>query len=192
MSRETIPQKTRNALLDEYDHRCAVCGGDRPHVHHIDEDATHNSIDNLLPLCPNCHLRDQHNPSRKIDIEKLKLFRKHKDPAILKPQFHPIYTRLLFLDAVQLNEDDTTELEVASTELIDFVSSLEMGDFYSKRLSETIAPIKRSFVGVIAPGYDQAREQSKRRYNHSYREKLITNRDLVRSLIVEQLRYQTW
>ena len=28
------------------------------------------------------------------------MFRLHKDPAILKPQFHPLFLRLLFLDSV--------------------------------------------------------------------------------------------
>ena len=87
MKRALMPKKLKDDLLDEYDHRCAVCGGDRPHIHHIDEDATNNKLDNLLPLCPNCHLRDQNNPTRKIDIPKLRIFRKYKDPAILKPQF---------------------------------------------------------------------------------------------------------
>lgn len=32
------------ALLDEYGHRCAVCDGDRPHVHRIDEDASNNEL----------------------------------------------------------------------------------------------------------------------------------------------------
>ena len=47
MTRENIPKKTKEALLDEYDHRCAICGGDRPHVHHIDENPSNNEI-----LCP--------------------------------------------------------------------------------------------------------------------------------------------
>ncbi len=114
-------EKIKDALLDEYDHRCAVCGGGRPHVHHIDEDASHNDLLNLLPLCPNCHLRDQHNPTRKVEIPKLQLFRKFKDPAILKPQFHPIYTRQLFLDAIVLGEEAISEIENQAGELTELI-----------------------------------------------------------------------
>lgn len=140
MARESIPKKLKDTLLDEYDHRCAVCGGDRPHIHHIDEDASHNELHNLLPLCPNCHLRDQHNPTRKIDISKLQLFRKYKDPAILKPQFHPIYLRQCFLSTVVPGEDPTADLESQATELIEFIQALAMGDFYGKRLTELVGP----------------------------------------------------
>jgi len=47
LARECIPKKIKEKVLDEYDHRCAVCAGDRPHLHHIDEDATNNVAENL-------------------------------------------------------------------------------------------------------------------------------------------------
>lgn len=192
MTRETIPKKIREALLDEYDHRCAVCGGDRPQVHHIDEDASNNDLTNLLPLCPNCHLRDQHNPTRKIDVPKLKLFRAYKDPAILKPQFHPIYVRQLFLDTVVLSEDVVDQLEGQANELIEFIQSLEMGEFYAKRLTELIGPLRRAFFMSLGSGPDLRYEQQRREANRDYRQHLVTNREPARALIVELLRYQGW
>lgn len=192
MTRETIPKKTREALLDEYDHRCAVCGGDRPQVHHIDEDASNNDLTNLLPLCPNCHLRDQHNPTRKIDVPKLKLFRAYKDPAILKPQFHPIYVRQLFLDSVVLSQDGVSELEAQANELIEFIQSLEMGAFYAKRLSELIGPLHRVFIMSLGSGPDHRYEQQRQEANRDYRQHLVANREPARALIVELLRYQGW
>lgn len=192
MARESIPKKLKDALLDEYDHRCAVCGGDRPHIHHIDEDATHNSLENLLPLCPNCHLRDQHNPTRKIDIPKLKIFRKFKDPAILKPQFHPIYVRQAFLASVEHGEAATAELELQANELIEFVGSLTMGDFYGKRLTELIGPLKRVFFMALGSGPDPRYERQVRDAHRDYRSKLISNRESAQALLVELLRYQGW
>lgn len=192
MTRETIPKKTRESLLDEYDHRCAVCGGDRPQVHHIDEDATNNDLSNLLPLCPNCHLRDQHNPTRRIEIQKLKLFRTYKDPAILKSQFHPIYIRHIFLDSVVLNQEGVGELEAQAKELIELVQSLEMGEFYSKRLTELIGPLHRMFIMSLGSGPDSRYAQQRREANHDYRQHLISNRESARALIVELLRYQGW
>ena len=41
----------------------------------------------------------------KIEPEKLILFRKHKDPTILKPEVHPIFIRLSFLDVIEDNAD---------------------------------------------------------------------------------------
>jgi hypothetical protein len=149
MAREPIPKKIKDAVFDEYNHRCAICGGDRPHLHHIDEDATNNSINNILPLCPNCHLRDQHHPTRRVEISKLRLFREYKDPAILKPQFDPLYKRQLFLDSVEINKEETNLLESYAKELIEFVASLEMGSFYSKRIHELIGEPENFIIGIL-------------------------------------------
>ena len=192
MTRAAIPKKLKDALLDEYDHRCAVCGGDRPHVHHINEDPSHNTLENLLPLCPNCHLRDQHNPTRKVDIPKLQLFRQYKDPAILKPQFHPIYLRQRYLDGVTPGEEPVTDLESHAKELIEFIEALEMGDFYGKRLAELVAPLRRAFIMSLGSGPDPHYDRQRRSANSDYRDKLIENRVAAQSLLVELLRYQGW
>ena len=48
----------RNAFL-KYPHKCAICGyNDDERIleaHHIDSDRTHNDVNNLIILCPNCH-----------------------------------------------------------------------------------------------------------------------------------------
>jgi len=191
-TREAIPKKVKDALLDEYDHRCAVCAGDRPHVHHIDEDSSNNDLQNLLPLCPNCHLRDQHNPTRKIDVPKLRLFREYKDPAILKPQFHPIYARQLFLDSVAPSEEPTAQLERAAKELIEFVEAFEMGQFYAKRLVELLGPLHRPRMVSLGGGVDPQYDREIREERRDYRVKLISNREAARALLVELLRYQRW
>ena len=192
MNRDPIPKKVKDALLDEYNHRCAICGGDRPHIHHIDEEPSHNDIQNLLPLCPNCHLRDQHNPTRKIDVPKLHLFRKFKDPAILLPQFHPIYTRQIFLDSIELGDAPVGELERKAEELIEFIKAFEMGVFYATRISEQIAPLRRCIQVRLGGGPDPDLERQHRKNSLDYRQKLMDNREAARSLLIEQLRYQSW
>ena len=189
--RKNIPKITTEKLLDEYNHKCAVCGSDRPHIHHINEDASDSAIDNLLPLCPNCHLSDQHNPTRKIDIPKLQLFRKYKDPVILKPQFHPIYTRQLFLTEVLSGYDSVEAIDRQAKELIEFVGVLEMGEFYSKRLVELIAPLNRIMI-MSLDGPDESYNRQLRSANTDYRNKIISNRDNAIGLLVELLRYQGW
>ena len=40
---------------------CAICGGlEMIEIHHIDRDITNNSLNNLQPLCKNCH-KQVHN-----------------------------------------------------------------------------------------------------------------------------------
>ena len=68
--RKVIPQPVQNAVLKEFNHRCAFCGKDRPHLHHIDEDPSNNDALNIIPLCPNCHVTDQHDASNAIPIAK--------------------------------------------------------------------------------------------------------------------------
>ncbi len=144
---------------------------------------------NLLPLCCNCHLRDQHNPARKIDIPKLQLFRKYKTPAILKPQFHPIYTRQLFLETIEVNEECVREIESQAKELIQFIKLLEMGEFYSNKLNELIGPLNRALVSNM---FDSKPNPQVGINNQDYRKKLIEKREPARTLLIEQLRFQDW
>ncbi len=49
----------RNKAFRNYPHKCSVCGWDEDvdvlEVHHINEDRSDNSLDNLIILCPICH-----------------------------------------------------------------------------------------------------------------------------------------
>jgi hypothetical protein len=185
-----IPKVIRDGVLAEFNHRCAICGADKPQVHHIDENPSNNDPTNLIPLCPNCHLVDQHNPTRLIEPEKLKLFRKHKDPTILKPQFHPLLNRIRFLDS--LDNTDPRELEILATELADFVAALEMGSFYSKQIAELLKRPKYATVWTGEPGESERYRISEARRAKEYREKLRQGRNQVYSLVVELLRFQKW
>src|SRR5687768_10032767 len=95
--RKAIPVKVSTEVLKEYHHKCAVCGVAVPQLHHIDQDPSNNDPRNIIPLCPNCHYIDMHNPTEPMDPRKMSLFRIHKDPTILTPQFHPLFKRIMFL-----------------------------------------------------------------------------------------------
>lgn len=127
-SRERIPNGLRDQVLNEFNHRCATCGKERPHLHHIDENPSNNHPANLIPLCPSCHLIDQHNPTAPMDPAKLGLFRRYKDPKILHPGFEPLFRRLSFLDVVD-NNSPTDIIAARSDELTAFVGALQMGEF---------------------------------------------------------------
>lgn len=49
----------RMRAMEHYEHHCVVCGWKEDprilEVHHIDENRSHNTLDNLCLLCPICH-----------------------------------------------------------------------------------------------------------------------------------------
>jgi hypothetical protein len=190
-ARKAIPANIRKSILDEYNHRCAICGGDKPHLHHIDENPENNDPLNILPLCPNCHLGDQHHPTHRIDPLILRLFREHKDPAILSPQFRPLFDRLrhiidlpspLSIDAIAERND----------ELARFIAELKMGPFYSAEIKALLNDESVYFrvLGGAENDAVQAREMEKARA--LYVVKLLKNRSAVVHLCVELIRFQDW
>jgi 5-methylcytosine-specific restriction endonuclease McrA len=187
--RTSIPRDTRDGVLREFNHQCAVCRAPHPHIHHIDGDPGNHSPDNLLPLCPNCHLVDNHNPTQRPDARKLKLFRIHKDPSILSAEFEPLFRRFTFLYAVE----SSAELDGASEavdELIAFVGSFQMGDFYAKRLA-TLLKYRAWEVFSIGEPESVARQRARER-RERHRAQLISGRDEAIALVVELMRYQPW
>lgn len=190
--RVPVSKAVKEKVLAEFNHRCAVCGANRPQIDHIDEDPSNNDPMNLLPLCPNCHLTDRHNPTSRIENKKLALFRQFKDPAILSPQFHPLYLRLGFVDSINLSDEPVESLEKQANELIDFVRALNMGSFYSQQLNEYLELPPRGYMRSLGMDYDPEYERQLKEDNRKYREHLINARDIVIKLVIELLRYQEW
>ncbi|MCK9425791.1 MAG: HNH endonuclease [Ignavibacteriaceae bacterium] len=180
-SRTTISKEIKEKVLKEFNHRCAICGSVNPHLHHIDENPSNNEIENLIPLCPNHHLSDQHNPTSTIPFYKMKLFREYKDPTILLSKFDPLYQRIIFLYDIHDKSLDN-ELIDKSGELIRFISFLNMGEFYKQEVQKLISSSPREYSN-IRPLHVYAEE---------YRGRLISNRKKTIDLIVELLRYQNW
>jgi hypothetical protein len=190
--RVPVPKAVREKVLAEFNHRYAVCGGDRPQIDHIDGDPSNNDPMNLLPLCPNCHLTDKHNPTSRIENKKLALFRQFKDPSILSPQFNPLYLRLGFVDSINLSDDPVESLEKQANELVDFVRALNMGSFYAQQLKGYLERPSRGYMRKLGMDYDPEYERQIKEDNRKYRQQLIDARDVVTGLIVELLRYQEW
>ncbi len=188
-TRTEIPKATREGVLKEFNHRCAICGTDRPQVHHIDENPSNNELLNLIPLCPNCHLIDQHNPTSPLEPDKLKIFRKYKDPTILKPQFHPLFLRMKFLTEV-VDEQSVSELGKQVQELCQFIEMLEMGTFYAERIYKLI---RQPSVGIFfGPPETQSEILAGLKENANYRDQLRNSKEPVYSLIMEIIRFQKW
>jgi hypothetical protein len=188
-TRISIPPKTSEKVLKEFNHRCAKCGADNPHLHHIDENPSNNDPLNLIPLCPNCHLIDQHNPTRLVEPGKLSLFRIYKDPTILKPQFQPIFTRLQFFESAQ-GEFDLEELEQKAIELVEFIFTMEKGEFYGTIIGRAIIPQDLIIQNVSVPRFKNDAHKSQRTIE--YYQNLQKVKGQVYSWVIESLRFQSW
>jgi hypothetical protein len=190
--RPAIPKAVKDKVLQEFNHRCAICGLDRPQLHHIDEDPSNNEPLNLIPLCPNCHLTDQHNPTQPVDPRILRLFREFKDPSILSPQFYALFTRFQYL--LMLDESfDQSEFHLKTEELIGFVKELKMGSFYANRISTLI--VRRLSISSIEfsdPDANRRQQQREAEADREYILKVLNARWEVIRLLVELLRFQSW
>lgn len=77
--RTTIPAPLAAKALFLSDRTCCVCRvkGKSVQVHHIDEDPSHNRIENLAVLCLECHTETQMSGGfrRKLDADQVILYR---------------------------------------------------------------------------------------------------------------------
>lgn len=55
--RTKIPKEIENQVLSLSNNRCCICQTPFIQFHHIDENPSNHNIDNIAPLCPNCHTR---------------------------------------------------------------------------------------------------------------------------------------
>ncbi len=54
-NRISLPENLRSEIITKCNNRCCVCQTPFIIIHHIDENSANNDVDNLVPLCPNCH-----------------------------------------------------------------------------------------------------------------------------------------
>lgn len=189
-NRMSIPRAVREQVEREFNHRCAICGTDKPHLHHIDENPANNEPLNLIPLCPNCHLTDQHNPTKMSDSKLLRLFREFKDPMILKPQFYPLFVRLEFLNEI-VDASDADTLEAQASELVDFISVLAMGAFYSKKIKKLTHRTRYGSGFILGdPSSEYRHAQQRKQQDTEYCTQLRNVREQIVALSVELLRFQ--
>lgn len=139
MPRKTISRAVCDEVLREFNHLCALCAKPNPQIHHIDGNPANNEPLNLIPLCPNHHLLDQHDPTADVHPLKLALFRFHKDPTVLADEFEPLFKRCRFLIEFDEETFSLSTCAAAVEQLVAFVRVLKMGDFYANRLSDLLS-----------------------------------------------------
>lgn len=188
--RTTIPKRIQELVMDEFNHRCAVCGGDKPQLHHIDENPSNHEELNLIPLCPNCHLIDTHHPTRPIPASILKLFREYRDPSILTPEFVPLHSRF---EAVMDFSRSYREGVYLTADLIRFVRALKMGEYYAQSIKD--------FTTFSSPDHGRFTNPENHLYDQEAHNKAIAgariavleeNGKLIENRLIELLRYQGW
>lgn len=191
--RVSIPKLVTEIVMKEYRYRCAICGRHNPQLHHLDEDPSNNDPGNLLPLCPNCHLQDVHDPTNPPDLRKLRLFRVHKDPLILDPRFHPIFRRMAFLYFdEELMSKRPRLFSYRANELLDFVGGFEMGEFYKKKILDHLKnPFTHYAIKYIEGGTDI--DENRIKSDPALKQAALAHRvEQIETLIIEALRYQNW
>lgn len=75
--RKNIPEDALGQLLYYSSNRCCICQLPLVVIHHIDENPANNDMDNLAPLCPNCHAQ-AHNRgtlTRNLTPDRIKAIR---------------------------------------------------------------------------------------------------------------------
>lgn len=94
MNRDSLPTKTKRAVLVESGHRCAIptCRATTTEIAHIApwSETQDDSFENLIALCPNCHTRfDQ-----KKEIDRLAMRMYKQNLGILNNRYGEFERRL--------------------------------------------------------------------------------------------------
>lgn len=66
--RTKIPKSVENEILSRSNNRCCICQTPFIQFHHVDENPSNNAIENIAPLCPNCHT--QAHSTGKLAVKK--------------------------------------------------------------------------------------------------------------------------
>lgn len=62
----------REKAIHEHGERCQVCGSESDiHIHHRDGDRTNNDLENLIPLCQDCHYDVHHGEIESLSKDLL-------------------------------------------------------------------------------------------------------------------------
>jgi hypothetical protein len=118
------------------------------------------------------------------------LFRKFKDPTILSSQFAPLFERLRFLIFSDEGTDATT-IKNRVDELVTFVRSLSMGQFYGDRIASLLKmPMAFGVLSLDLP--EAAYKRRRTEHNAECLDVLKAKLGEVLALAVELLRYQPW
>lgn len=190
--RPKIPKPVSEGVLNEFNHKCAACGHERPQLHHIDSNPENNAPLNLIPLCPNCHLVDTHNPTRPIEPGRVRLLRLYHDPTVLDPKFQPIYKRLELLRTALAN-NSKRDLHDTALSLRQFLKVFEKGAFYAEEFERILMSKKHFYWPGLYDSHTRNIESLTQDFaSVEARTDCQVKLRAIEELIMELLRYQGW
>lgn len=206
-ARKAVPQRLQSAITKEFNNVCATCGESAgTQVHHIDENPGNNDPLNLIPLCPTCHDIRIHGPSSQVTREMLRIFRAHKDLALLTPNFRSVQDRMAFFEApekfAKAAADEMWTLADAMEDFCAFIQMQPKGEYYARRLRTLLKAEEPAGVLDLKLGvqyYDSEPEDRAKEVEAEAVEaniRVVKNLNAVRSeverLVVEFVRFQDW
>jgi hypothetical protein len=205
--RKRVPLALRTAVAKEFNNECATCGEHAgTQIHHIDENPGNNDALNLIPLCPTCHDIHIHGPSSRVTRPMLRLFRAHKDLALLTQNFRSVQERMAFLETpeayAKAEADELWTLADAMEDLCGFIQLQPKGEYYARRLRKLLRaeePASALDLKIGVQYYDAEPEERAKEMEAEVIEenlRVVTNLKSVRAdverLVVEFVRFQDW
>jgi len=74
MPRVPVSERLKSEIISKCNNCCCVCQTHHlVQFHHIDGDPSNNDIDNMAPLCPNCHSRAHSNSQLTNNLTDLRI-----------------------------------------------------------------------------------------------------------------------
>ena len=72
-TRTRMLEKLKSEVISKSNNRCCVCQTPFIQFHHIDENPSNNDIDNIAPLCPNCHSQAHSRTAMTVNLTRTRL-----------------------------------------------------------------------------------------------------------------------
>jgi formate-dependent nitrite reductase cytochrome c552 subunit len=155
--RTKIPKEIENEVLSRSNNRCCICQTPFIQFHHIDEDPSNNKIENIAPLCPNCHTQAHSNARMTVNLSPQRI----------------ISLRDKWYDYCQNRKDGSNISGNAILKLKNFIRPLGLADHSWAKTFATIDPLYK----------DMTREEIiDRIFSTSNRDDLITALDTIKGM----------
>lgn len=72
-TRVAVPEQLKSEILSRTNNRCCVCQTPFVQLHHLDGDPSNNDLDNIAPVCPNCHNQAHSNSALTLNLTPARL-----------------------------------------------------------------------------------------------------------------------
>jgi hypothetical protein len=155
--RVNIPESIKIEILSLSNNRCCVCQTPFIQFHHIDDDPSNNAIDNIAPLCPNCHNQAHSNSKLTVSLTSARI----------------ILLRDKWYDYCKSRKEGSNISANALLKLKNFIRPLGLADYAWNKTFGTIDPLYENMT---------REEIINRVFSTSNRDDLVTALDTIRGM----------